>query len=547
MRYLSLFSGIEAASVAFEPLGWTPVAFAEIESLPSKVLAHHWPHVPNLGDVTKITEAQVKALGEVDVVVFGFPCQDLSVAGKRKGLKNADGSKTRSGLFYTAMQIVRWSKARWAVAENVNGLFSSNGGRDFAAVVGELCGSEIGLPRDGWRNSGMALGSEGLVEWSTLDAQYFGLAQRRKRVFLVRDIGDWQSRPPLLLDAESLRRHTPPRRGEGQGASGAFETSSNGGRFTEVAPTLDASCKDGPVRAQIGCGVMESYAIQAGATRENPASGPDGVGVKEGIAYTLEARAEVQAVCMATGQAGAEIGIGIGTTLTCNHEAPIVTQEIAHTLRGEGFDASEDGTGRGTPLICVHGTQDPCHDENVAFALGRNSGQENAIAFTCKDHGADAGEISPTLRSMGHDKSHANGGGQVAVAFGIPGNWIGREPANGGNATTPMIDVSPCQTKTDRHAVATPSAVRRLSPVECERLQGFPDNFTLIPKAKGYKPRKGEDHAETVAYLIGHGFTQEEAEKLSGHPDGPRYKQLGNSMAIPVIAWVGRRIEKFTR
>lgn len=139
MRYLSLFSGVEAATVGWKELGWTCVGVSEIQPVPCAVLAHHYPHVPNLGDVTKITEADIKALGRLDLIVFGSPCQDLSQAGKREGL---DGE--RSGLFFAAMRIVRWAKQhcglRWALWENVPGAFSSCDGRDFARVVDEMVG-----------------------------------------------------------------------------------------------------------------------------------------------------------------------------------------------------------------------------------------------------------------------------------------------------------------------------------------------------------------------------------------------------------------------
>ena len=153
MRFLSLFSGIEAASVAWEPLGWECVAVAEIEPFPCAVLAARYPRIPNLGDVTKIKEKQIAALGRVDVVVGGFPCQDVSIAGKRRGFKHADGSSTRSGLFWDAMRLVHWAAlhcdCRWVVLENVPGLFNSHAGRDFAGVVGALAGTRFSPPRDG--------------------------------------------------------------------------------------------------------------------------------------------------------------------------------------------------------------------------------------------------------------------------------------------------------------------------------------------------------------------------------------------------------------
>ena len=229
MRYISLFSGIEAATVAWQQLGWTCAAVAEIEPFPCAVLKHYYPSVPNLGDITKITEQQIKQLGHVDIVVGGFPCQDLSLAGKRKGLKHADGNVTRSGLFYQAAQIARWSGARFTLVENVPGLFSSHQGRDFASVVGELAGDEFNVPPDGWQNSGFALGKNGLVEWAVLDAQFFDLAQRRERVFIILDTGDWASRPPILLERESLRGDTAPSRQKKQEAAADAEESTETG------------------------------------------------------------------------------------------------------------------------------------------------------------------------------------------------------------------------------------------------------------------------------------------------------------------------------
>lgn len=157
VRYLSLFSGVDAASLAWEEFGWECVAFAEIEKFPREVLKQRWPSVPNLGDVTKITEATIAALGRIDIVVFGSPCQDLSLAGKRKGF---DGE--RSGLFFDAMRLVRyarrWNGCRFALWENVFGAFSSNKGRDFAAVVGAMAGLDhVDVPLFGKKNSGQWL------------------------------------------------------------------------------------------------------------------------------------------------------------------------------------------------------------------------------------------------------------------------------------------------------------------------------------------------------------------------------------------------------
>lgn len=276
-RFLSLFSGIEAASVAWKPLGWECVAVAEVEPFPCSVLAHHYPGVPNLGDVTKITQEQIQSLGNIDAVVFGFPCQDLSIVGKRAGL-HKDGKVTRSGLFFDAMRIVRWSAARWAIAENVPGLFSHGGGLTFAAVAGEMAGVQPDVPQGGWQNSGFLAGPKGLVEWAVLDAQFFGVPQRRRRVFLVLDSGDWAGRPPLLLDRESLLGNPPPRREARQRVAGGVEVGPSGGRLTDCSPTLDARCKDGFIRNQLGIGVLhadteEAFTL-AGHGIYSPGTGP---------------------------------------------------------------------------------------------------------------------------------------------------------------------------------------------------------------------------------------------------------------------------------
>ncbi|WP_343160604.1 DNA cytosine methyltransferase [Stenotrophomonas sp.] len=398
---MSLFSGMEAAHLAWAPLGWECVGVAEIDPAPCALLAHRLPHVPNLGSVTDITDEQIAALGRIDVVIGGSPCQDLSVAGNRAGLAGA-----RSGLFHEQLRIFNAARtfcgARWLVWENVPGAFSSNRGRDFAVVAGALAGCELDVPRDGWGNEGVALGPNGLVEWSVLDAQWFGVAQRRRRVFAVLDTGDWAGRPPVLLEPDSLRGDSAPRREAGEAVTG----------------TLSA-------RTEGGGGLGTDFDCAGGLVPE--------------VAPTLLAQGN---------RTGGDRPPGTSVD-TCESLIP----EVAHTLRADGFDASEDGTGRGTPLV--------------------------PVAFDCKSSGQagfGVGEIASTMRSMGHANCHQNGGGHLAVQQGMQ--------------------------------------VRRLTPRECERLQGATDDWTLVPNAKG-KPMA----------------------------DGPRYKMLGNSFAVPVIRWIGWRIQ----
>jgi len=436
LRYLSLFSGIEAATVAWRPLGWECAAVAEIEPFPCAVLAHHYPHVVNLGDVTRIDESDIAMLGPLDIVVFGSPCQDLSVAGKRAGLQGE-----RSGLFFDAIRIIGWARkwcgVRFAIWENVPGAFSSNKGRDFAVVVSELAGSPFDPPPKGWGNEGAAGGEAALVEWSTLDAQWFGVAQRRRRVFAVADFGDWTSRCPILLEPESLRGDSAPRREAGQGIAGTLTR-----RLGSCSPD------EGERGTLIGCGpdIAPTLAYGGGNT-----SGP----------ITVAA------------------AVNAGGTGRLDFDSETL---VTHALRADGFDASEDGTGQGTPLI------------PVGFPA-RLSGTQRA---TTEDLAPALGSANPTavmtlaLRGRGDSPNLEYREDGTANAVLTP---------NGGRGG---IGVG---------AVMAAAQVRRLTPRECERLQAFPDNYTLI------------------------------LNKQKPVADGPRYKALGNSMCTKVMRWIGRQIE----
>lgn len=249
MRYLSLFSGIEACSVAWEPLGWEPVAFAEFDSFPKAVLKHHWPNVPDLDDVTKITAEDLEKLGPFELLVGGSPCQDLSVAGKRAGLRNEDGSLTRSGLFDHQMRIFELARkingCRFCLWENVPGAFSSNEGRDFAYVLGSMVQGDVPVPRDGWCNSGVCVSESGhrIVEWAVLDAQYVGIPaavpQRRRRIFALCDTGAWWSRPPILFEPESLSRDSVKGRETQEGSSSGSSGSSDEDCLPQKSVTLE--------------------------------------------------------------------------------------------------------------------------------------------------------------------------------------------------------------------------------------------------------------------------------------------------------------------
>ena len=424
MTYGSVCSGIEAATVAWHPLGWTPAWYAEIDKFASAVLAYRYPEVRNFGDFTQI---DATAAGAVDILVGGTPCQSFSLAGHRLGLDDPRGNLTLEFLRLAAR-----ARPRWLVWENVPGVLSIDGGRTFGTVLRTLADLGYG------------------IAYRVLDAQFFGVPQRRRRIFVVAYLGGWQAPAAVLFERESLRRNPPARRKSTAGVAAAAEVGPSGGRFTDLAPTLDARCKDGPIRNQIG--LLALRGIPYGG---NNTSGP----------------IDVATACNAHG--------GVG-------RMDFATETlIAHTLRGEGFDATEHGSGRGIPLL--------------------------PIGFSCKDYGADASEdVAPTLRAMGHDGSHPNAGGQLAVAFRGCGQdgFMPREVAppitatDGGN-TVPMVfearfvrngrgapDVvaPPLKAQSGMSGrgdgaplLASWVAVRRLTPRECERLQGFPDDHTFIP------------------------------------------------------------------
>ena len=345
MKYGSVCSGVEAATVAWHPLGWEPQWFSEIEKFPSAVLKHHYPDVPNFGDMTKFKEWKDDP---IDLLVGGTPCQSFSIAGLRKGLDDPRGN-----LMLTYVAIAARYKPRWLVWENVPGVLSSNRGRDFGALLTAL--GEIGY--------GFA--------YRVLDAQYFGVAQRRRRVFVVGYLGDWRRAAAVLFERESLSGHPAPSR----------ETRKETSRWpAQCASTLNAA-----FGSKLG---LEDQHINSGA----PLFVPSTVG----------------SLCARTGRA-----------------------------------------------------------------------------------------MSAQDAQQGH---------MIPIAFGA------QNSANQGDSVSEYV--TPTLDKSKTPAAMTAGSVRRLTPVECERLQGFPDDYTLIP----YRNRMAAD--------------------------GPRYKAMGNSMAVPVMRWIGQRINE---
>ena len=578
ISYGSVCSGIEAASVAWKVLGFSPAWFSQYDpennydrgpDFPSAVLAHHWPEVPNHGDMTKLRAKVVN--GEIeapDILVGGTPCQAFSVAGARAGLSDQRGQLTIA--YGELADVIDYRRAAAGlppaiiVWENVPGVLSSKDNA-FGAFLGLLAGEDCELQPPGkrWANAGCVLRGKRTIAWRILDAQYFGVAQRRRRVFVVASARTDIDPAQILFERDGLRRDTAPSRSAGK---------------TVAALTANGVGTCGADDNQGQAGHLIPQCVTGDISHTLKAEGFDGSEDGTGRGTPI--------IAMAHGQGGAEIKTDDSApTLTCNHEAPIVFSSNGHASFAPGVGALRAKSGADHETLAVHGTQDPDTLRNMAHTLGRNHGQENAvICFSSKDNGQDAAnELSPTIRAGGHSTSHANAGAPPAVAYSLQHAQIGRKDTAGPQgkgwqeevgftldsradadadavayafkagqgAKAGGIGYAEEQSPTLTSATSATSgtnlaptimkgmAVRRLTPVECERLQGFPDNHTLIPVEKRKKIT-----ADEYAYLRHHNpnMTAEQAYKLAA--DGPRYKAIGNSMAVPVMRWIGDRIMK---
>lgn len=499
MRYLSVCSGIEAASVAWEKLGWKPLAFSEIEPFPSAVLKHHWPEVPNLGDMTKYESW--KFAEPVDVLVGGTPCQAFSVAGVRGGLDDP-----RGGLTLTYVKMADHFNPKWVIWENVPGVLSSKDNA-FGCFLGSLSGEECELKPSGkrWSDSGCVYGPKRSVAWRCFDAQYFGLAQRRKRVFVVACAPDQGDPSALLFEFEGLRRDIAPSRKAGEGTS------------SEAEGSFDASCI-GALDTEYGAGKLTHQSVKAGhivpSYWNDPTLPCD----------TLLARDY-------KGMGNQDLTTG---RLLVSEAIPIHDQATRHSGKhGDKSDVKGNGLGIGKP-------GDPCPtltkgDKHAVLAF------EPGIAKREGDPSRFVKELSPTLRSnMGDNQvaavlyeNHPNDS-RVTGPLEVAPSCVSRYGTGGGNV--PLVqaidaynqsvsDVSQSLSSAASDINHTGgvldtrvrSAVRRIMPTECEKLQGFPVNHTRIP----WRNKSAEDC-----------------------PDGPRYKALGNSMAVPCMQWIGNRIDQ---
>lgn len=553
VSYGSVCSGIEAASVAWHCLGWQPAWFAEIEKFPSAVLAYRWPDVSNLGDMTQIAAAiRAGKIDAPDVLVGGTPCQAFSVAGLRNGLADERGQLTLAFVdLVNAIDEKRREQGKPPVIvvwENVPGVFSSKDnafGCFLAGLAGESCALES--PGKRWSNAGYVLGPERAVAWRVLDAQFFGVAQRRRRVFVVATARGDIDPAKILFESEGLRRNTPPSRKARQIITpDAGYRVANGSHWDgehNPHPTLNQSFNTGGIGAsnqevfsQRGSGLVcqTQYANElAGTLTARHDSSPcidrgmNVVGTYRMVAFGEYSSDETASTVKARDHKDAT-------------DLAVTYSDVSRALLAKSNDSMDETL----QTYAIHGTQDPCTLSNMAHTLGRNHGQENAvIAFSSKDSGHDASNnISPTLRAGNSVNGNQNAGSPPAVAYAFKAGQ-GSKAHGIGYAT----EQSPTLTSANSGSNQAPAimqnmAVRRLTPVECERLQGFPDNHTLIPTQK-----RKQLTAEEYSYLRHHRpeLTAEQAYRLAA--DGPRYKAIGNSMAVPVMRCIGSRIEEALR
>jgi DNA (cytosine-5)-methyltransferase 1 len=439
MKYLSVCSGVEAATVAWHPLGWNPIGYAEIETFPSAVLSHHYPTVPNLGDITKYKEWNIN--GTVELLVGGTPCQAFSVAGLRKGLEDPRGNLT---LVYTG--ILDRFKPKWFVWENVPGVLSSSGGRDFGSFLGAV--AELGYG----------------FSYRVLDAQYFGVPQRRRRVFVVGCLGDWVSASKVLFEPDCLSRDTEESRKTRERTSSA--TSSG-------------------VRGNIETFNRQSHSQFGVDPLASTVKARDHKQFTDLVVYeTHPADSRVREMGDVCQTVTSRWGTGGGNV-------PIALQDVS------GRDKAQNGRGWNDDGVSY--TLDAAATQGVAYSI-----REDAIAG---NFSATPLTVTPALQALRPSVQSHHAQTFIAQAVDVYNQCIDGD-------VTATVTRAVGGSNTSGPKIMQQMAVRRLTPVECERLQGFPDNYTNI--AWRGKPES---------------------------PDSLRYKAMGNSMAVPCMKWIGERIE----
>lgn len=524
-RYGTLCSGIEAVSVAWQDLGWHPVFFSEIAPFPCAVLRTHYPTIPNLGDMTKIDGRLLRGL--FDVLVSGTPCQSFSVAGWRKGL-----SDERGNLTLELVRIADESEANYLLWENVPGIFSDRGNA-FGCFLGALSGEDEALlpPGGKWKDAGYVLGPKRTIAWRVLDAQYFDLAQRRRRVFLVACPRGGADPRTILFEFDGLRRDTPPRREARQELAGTLEASTGRSRGAGISPGVithsltESFGSGGPDdnKARAGFYIPEIVPQAMSSKWSKGTSGPAGDEHHNLVAYAVRTAQ--------TSSNGWGIQEEMSHTLDTVNAQAIVSfhDDIASTLRSEGYDASEDGTGRQNLVV-----EDALSGDGITPPLTQNFYADNA---------SREGLLIPMAF---HDSQDPYQGREVCIAF-MAGQGAKAGSVAASETLAPTLRASASGTNTVPSLVHK-AAVRRLIPTECERLQGFPDGYTAI---KDYPYWRDLDECETPEDLAAQGYRVRQIKKGKragqwrvNDPDGPRYMALGNAMAVNVLRKLGKWLKK---
>nr|UWI09659.1 MAG: C-5 cytosine-specific DNA methylase [Bacteriophage sp.] len=583
----SLFDGSGGFPLGGLLSGITPVWASEIEPFPIRVTTKRLPFMKHYGDVSRMDGGKIEP---VDVITFGSPCQDMSIAGRREGL---DGS--RSSLFYEAVRIVKEMRCatdgkypRYIVWENVPGAFSSNKGADFQSVLEEICsvkGYEIHIPRpERWANAGEIVAAGFSLAWRVFDAQYWGVPQRRKRIYLVADFAGG-SAGKILFESEGVSGYTPqgfrPWQGaagafaEGAGASGCVCLNDQGGSrmdvTEDVAATLRAENHGHPPCVMGAAGFCTEHSAKA-----------RGIGYEEETSPTLRAGTVPAAVYENHSQDTRYTG-PLETAPTVNatygmggNNQPFVV-ETPKTLK---IRSGCDGGGKGALIQENKSATLGCNNDQTVFVpkvYGICSKQSHAMLSDNPHSGFYEADTSRCLDRSGGNPT-CNQGGMAVVA--VQGSMIGRADKNGPQGSGVNEDVSFTLDAADRHAVAycmttgtytqmlkeqSPTLmardykdppvvnetepeyiVRRLTPTECARLQGFPDWWCAGLGTD--EPTEDEiefwtEVFETHRSVMGTSSKPKSRNQIvkwlkNPHSDSAEYKMWGNGVALPNVYFV---------
>lgn len=525
MRYLSLFSGIEAASCAWQPLGWELKGVCEIEKFPCNVLKYHYPQVPNLGDITKLTREQLEALGPIDLIVGGSPCQGFSVAGKQEGLNDI-----RSKLAIDYIRVINTVKPRWIVWENVPGVFSTNKGMDFRYFTEVLTRSGFGLC------------------WRVLDAQWFGVSQRRRRVFLVGYFGDWRPAYKVLFESQSLPRYfaTLERKREdltrkaeartgktGTGTTCLNPWSEQSKRVLDINGKSDCLCASEKMRSitkifddRVGTAACMGYGRYEETDKAETlrASGGDLGGGSENICYDMNHPCDV----IRTYEDGktptleARMGTGGNNIPLVQDRTLYLERQYFATHEGKASTLTRD-IYRDPPAVLKDEKDPLCCD--VGWLQTYENKAPTQLARQYKDppivlNDQGGAQMSVTENKTATLRAQEHGHQPIVMeteAYRIGSYYSNSMQSDNPNSGIYQTDKSAILQTADPTpacqqggiAVCSQARVRKLTPTECLRLQGFPDDWF---------------------------------DGVEGYSDTAAYKAIGNSMCVPCMRWIGERI-----